>query len=179
MVKPPPFHTRPLRPTARQAHRRKARWRWLATLGGLLLAIAAAMLVTRLPETGGSWERIETRFSLCSDRSSHACVVDGDTIIFGNGAAARKIRLTGFNAPELAGECPAESALAIQSRDALLVWLNAGAFALDGAEEPPRDQYGRELRAAKRGEEWLAETMIARGLAQESGWGFTRGGWCG
>lgn len=129
----------------------------------------------RMPVSGGDWERVDTRFSLCKDRSSNGCVIDGDTIMIGQ----RKVRLTGYNAPEMTGECPAESALAIQSRGALQSWLNQGAFEMSDGNDPPYDQYGRELRSLKRGNEWLSEVMIARKLAQESGWGFTRGGWCG
>ena len=57
-------------------------------------------------------------------------------------------------------------------------WLNNGSFSMSGGAEPPYDQYGRELRELKRGKEWLSETMIEAELAQESGWGFIRGGWC-
>ncbi len=96
--------------------------------------------------------------------------------------AGRKIRLTGFDAPELSGACPAEENRAIAARDALHDWLNAGAFALDGGGEPPRDRYGRELRAARRGDILLGDLMIDRQLAQASGWGsgwgVDRDGWC-
>lgn len=179
MVRPPRFHTKPLRPTAQRSHARKRRWRGLLTALGLLCAIAGAVLVMRMPSFGGEWQELEMRFTLCGERGSHACVVDGDTVIIGRGSAARRIRLTGFNAPELNGQCPAESALALQSRKALRDWLNTGPFTLDGADDPPRDQYGRELRAAKRGGEWLSDTMIEAGLAQSTGWGTARGGWCG
>lgn len=145
----------------------------------LLLVIGGAVLVMRMPTSGGDWERMETRFTLCGDRYGEGCVIDGDTILLGRGKAARTIRLTGFNAPEIKGECPAESALAQRARLALRDWLNAGAFALDGGDAPPIDRYGRELRAARRGQEWLADTMIKSNLAQSTGWGTTRGGWCG
>ena len=129
------------------------------------------MDVTRV---GGEWDRVDMQFSLCGERSSMGCVIDGDTVMLGK----RKIRLTGYNAPELAGECAAESALAKRSREALRDWLNSDAFELSGGGDPPFDQYGRELREAKRGDEALADHMIDRSLAQESGWGFIRGGWC-
>ena len=128
----------------------------------------------RLPGSQGDWEQVGARFSLCGERNSDACVIDGDTIMLGR----RKIRVTGFNAPELKGECEAESELAQKSRTALQNWLNHGPFAMSEGSDPPYDQYGRELRALKRGDEWLSDTMVKTGLAQESGWGFTRGGWC-
>lgn len=173
MARPPRFHTKPLR-------RRHNTWLkrimpWLS----FLVVVGAAVIIMRLPIGGGDWERVDTRFSLCEDRDSNGCVIDGDTIMFGQGKTARKIRLTGYNAPEMTGECPAESALAIQSRGALQSWLNQGPFDMSEGADPPYDQYGRELRSLKRGDEWLSEVMVARELAQESGWGFVRGGWCG
>lgn len=179
MVTPPRFHTRPLRRTARQDRARRRRWRGVLTALGLLCAIAGAALVMRIPASAGDWQRMEVRFALCGERFAEGCVIDGDTILLGRGTAARRIRLTGFNAPEIKGECPAESALAGHARLALRDWLNAGPFALDGGDDPPRDRYGRELRAARRGQEWLANTMIESNLAQSTGWGSARGEWCG
>lgn len=167
MVRPPRFHTK--------RRRNRSVGKRLAAFAVILVIAVAVAFVVRLPGMGGEWQQIDTRFSLCGERNSNGCVIDGDTIMLGK----RKIRLSGYNAPELKGECPAESALAVQSRNALRDWLNAGPFVMDGGDEPPFDQYGRELRVLKRGGEWLSETMIERELAQGSGWGFERGGWCG
>ena len=111
------------------------------------------------------WHAVERQFTVCGQGSSPACVVDGDTIRIGN----RRIRLTGFDAPELDGACEAESRLARIARDELAAWLNLGTLEMDGGAEPPRDRYGRELREVRRGGELLAETMAGRGLARRSG----------
>ena len=58
-------------------------------------------------------------------------------------------------------------------------WLSQGPFEWTGGTDPPRDKYGRELRAARRGTEDLAEVMISAKLAEGSGWGATRIDWCG
>lgn len=110
-------------------------------------------------------------------------MADGDTLIIGFGKERRRIRLTGFDAPELDGACPAERETAIAAREALHAWLGQGGAEWDGAADPPYDQYGRELRAASRTgrdgkREYLADTMIARGLAEPSGWGAEAVDWC-
>lgn len=109
--------------------------------------------------------------------------MDGDTLILGFGKAQRRIRLTGYDAPELNGACPAESRRAVEARDALHQWLGQGTFEWDGGAAPPRDPYGRELRAVRRtlpdgSREYLADTMIDRGLAGGSGWGSAEPEWC-
>jgi endonuclease YncB( thermonuclease family) len=132
----------------------------------------------RWQTTSNDWANTDMHFTLCGERGSQACVIDGDTIVIAKAGKNRKIRITGYNAPELKGECHAETALAKQSRTALRDWLNQSPFAMSGGDEPPYDQYGRELRELKRGDQWLSDFMIEQGLAQESGWGFQRGGWC-
>ncbi len=170
MVKPPRFHTK-----RRRRSGRRSLWRKLKPLVTFLFLLGVGALIMRMPVMfEGDYAPVETRFTLCSDRSSQGCVIDGDTIMIGQ----RKIRISGYNAPELAGECADETALARRSRDALLAWLDDGVFQMDGGEDPPFDKFGRELRVLKRGQEWLSDHMIKQGLAQESGWGFERGGWC-
>jgi len=85
--------------------------------------------------------------------------------------------------PELDGACEAERAKALEARNALHAWLAAGRYEWDGGANPPTDQYGRELRALRRGigageYEDLADTMIERGLAAQSGWGAAPTDWC-
>ncbi|MXO91682.1 thermonuclease family protein [Pontixanthobacter aquaemixtae] len=143
-------------------------------MGTLLLIAAASLLIMRFHRDTGEVQTVDMNFTLCGVRGSQGCVIDGDTFMIGR----RKIRLAGYNAPEMKGDCAAEVALARQSRDALRDWLNQGTFAMSGGDEPPFDQYGRELRSLTRGDDALADMMIERGLAQESGWGFERGGWC-
>jgi micrococcal nuclease len=114
--------------------------------------------------------RIVTR-----DGRSQTCVIDGDTILIGYPPKGRKIRMSDYNAPEIKGECPAESALALGARAALLEWLNRGPFEMSGGDDPAYDKYGRELRAFKRtssdgSDDWLVETILASNTAR-SEWG--------
>lgn len=150
------------------------RWSWRL---GLLLALMGAALWLWRPEAGGGageWVRVDERFALCGTRGANACVVDGDTVRIGQ----RRIRLEGYDAPELAGACDAERLRARDATSALLAWLNRGAFEWSGGADPPRDQHGRELRSARRGGEPLAQTMVARGLAEGNGWDRERIDWC-
>ncbi len=101
----------------------------------------------------------------CGTGSGAACVIDGDTLVIGH----RRIRLTGFDTPERDGACEAERRLASVARYELTRWLNRGSFEMDGGAEPPRDQYGRELRSARRAGEQVADYMVARNLARRSG----------
>lgn len=170
----------------RRARARMLTWWVMWRVPVLLLVVLAGWWYGLRPivaEQGWIGERLD--FAICGARSSGAdgCVVDGDTLIIGFGEKRRRVRLTGYNAPELNGACEAERKLAVQSRAALHEWLAQGPFEWDGADNPPRDQYGRELRAARRvgsagKREFLAETMIERGLAAESGWGGAPARWC-
>ncbi|MCL4673144.1 MAG: hypothetical protein KJZ64_09460 [Sphingomonadaceae bacterium] len=158
--------------------RRAARWRgvrWWLLLGVL---VAGALVLGRWQGMGGDWQMQEPgRFALCGEGRAARCVVDGDTVMLGQ----RRVRLTGYDAPEFDGACEAERLLARRARLALRDWLNRGPFALDGGADPPRDRYGRELRAARRtdaaGQEWLADTMVEAGLARSTGWGGGEPGW--
>ncbi len=132
------------------------------------------------------WVPVTRGFGVCGQGNagaSQACVIDGDTLAIGFGRDARRIRLIGFNAPELDGACPAERELALQARSALHDWLDQGQFEWNGSDQPPYDRYGRELREVRRvdGEgkrDYLAEWMVSRGLAVESSWGSEPGDWC-
>lgn len=165
---------------------RLASWWMLWRVPALLAILGAAWWLFYRPyahEQG--WVRVTDRLALCGSAWSGAagCVVDGDTVIIGSGSARRRIRLTGFDAPELDGNCPAETAQAEVARQVLHEWLARGPFEWNGADAPPRDQYGRELRSVRRiaadgSREYLAETMVERGLAAESGWGSSPVDWC-
>ncbi|WP_298471300.1 hypothetical protein [uncultured Erythrobacter sp.] len=151
----------------------------------LLIVMAAWWFGVRPVMEEQGWVRVTQDFALCGERSSEAagCVVDGDTLIIGFGNDRRRIRLTGFDAPELDGACQAEREAAQKARGALHDWIGEGPIEWNGADDPPYDQYGRELRAARRvardgSREFLAETMIKRGLAAESGWGAEPKNWC-
>ena len=178
MARTPPFHKRSYR--IRRAWRR-SRLRTLIRpllLGALLIA---GWYVTR-PLVAPEWNAVPAdaaAFGVCGERGRpHACVTDGDTVTLGYGPAARRLRLRGFDAPEIAGACPAESARAAEAQAALLAWLNAGPFEWDGGDDPPRDRYGRELRSARRGEVLLADHMVERGLANRDDAHFMATDWC-
>lgn len=73
-----------------------------------MIALATLVLVARELGWGrqgfGEAQEVSLSFPLCSAPGYSAnCVVDGDTIRIGE----RRIRLTGFDAPELDGKCPA------------------------------------------------------------------------
>lgn len=163
----------------RQRNWRKAwragRW-WL----GLAVVLGIAALLAQWNAMPGTGEPVEARFTICGDgRGASHCVIDGDTVAIGGfGSARRTVRLTGFDAPEMDGACAAEKRQAVKARSALQRWLNTAPFSWDGGAEPPYDQYGRELRSAWRGGEWLAETMIAAGLAADNGWESGEIDWC-
>ncbi|RDC58971.1 hypothetical protein HME9302_00148 [Alteripontixanthobacter maritimus] len=160
-------------------------WRYALLLGTFL---AAGWWFAGWQTDGDDWREVTARYPVCGqDRvprgpAPRGCVIDGDTLAIGFGKDARRIRLTGFDAPELDGACPAERAKAALARTTLSRWLSAGPFLLDGGAEPPRDRYGRELRSARRitadgSEEWLADAMVDAGLAREDSWE-TPAGWC-
>ncbi|NVE95536.1 thermonuclease family protein [Altererythrobacter lutimaris] len=121
------------------------------------------------------WSTIGTQFGTCGERGRpFHCVSDGDTVTIGYGQNARRIRLTGFDAPEIAGACQAEKTKAILAQRELKSWLNRGPFEWDGGASAPRDQYGRELRAVRRVNkdgtvENLADHMIEKKLASGDG----------
>lgn len=190
-VKPPRFHKRSSRwrrgsppGSSWRSSGKRGRWRsWLPTF--LLVALLVIAWRLTAPLVAPEWDAVESRqFGLCGERGRpFACVNDGDTVTLGYGNSARRIRLTGFDTPELDGACPAESAKAREARGALRAWLNAAPFEWDGGAEPPYDRYGRELRAARRIHpdgriELLADTMMQAGLAGGSGWDFTPTNWC-
>lgn len=154
----------------------------------VLVVMAVWWFWFRPAATEQEWTEVDTRFALCGQRSSGSarelgCVVDGDTVVIGFGEERRRIRLTGFDTPEIDGACEAESELAQEARMRLHQWLSEGVFEWSGADEPPYDQYGRELREVRRlggdgRSEYLAVTMIDSGLASESGWGAWPQEWC-
>lgn len=182
---PPRFRPRqPSRP------RRAAASRWLAwwtlwRIPTLLLVLMLAWWFAFRPwaASRAEWTPATQGFDLCGERGrGHACVTDGDTVMLGYGEGARRIRLTGFDAPEMAGACPAERAAALRARQELQLWLNRGAFEWDGGADPPRDRYGRELRSARRtlpdgSHQLLADHMIDAKLAEGPG-PWERRDWC-
>ncbi|MBH5321117.1 thermonuclease family protein [Aurantiacibacter sediminis] len=130
-----------------------------------MIIIAAAWAYERFGYRSAEWDMVDYDWIECGTGSGAACVIDGDTLVIGH----RRIRLTGFDTPERDGACEAERRLASVARYELTRWLNRGSFEMDGGAEPPRDQYGRELRSARRAGEQVADYMVARNLARRSG----------
>jgi micrococcal nuclease len=96
-------------------------------------------------------------------------VVDGD----GLNCQGERIRLVDIDAPELAGRCPEERALALRSRDRLLELLNSGEVTI---ERRGQDRYGRTLSRVRVKGIDIGEQLVAEGLARA--WTGRREGWC-
>ena len=151
----------------------------------LLVVMAVWWFVFRPIAQEQGWVEVTSSFAICGEPGprEEGCVVDGDTVVLGFGGERRRIRLIGFDAPEIDGRCEVERELAIAARTRLHRWLSEGSFEWNGADDPPRDQYGRELRRVRRASddgdfEYLGETMIAAGFASESGYGADPVDWC-
>lgn len=97
---------------------------------------------------------------------------DGDTISY----RGMRIRLLGFDTPEIDGKCPAEIAKARAAKRAL-EGLIAGAEIIDVRFRGDMDRYGRRLAWLILDGEDVAHAMIASGLAREYHGG-PRQGWC-
>lgn len=123
-------------------------------------------------------ETIGGRFTRCGPGRGYYCVIDGDTFRIG----ARKVRVVGIDAPEVAARCPEEAAAAERATAALQAWLNRASFRMTARVDEPTDRFGRELRIVKRiapdgSEDRLATYMREGGFARRylKGW---RAGWC-
>lgn len=106
---------------------------------------------------------------ICGSGKRTNCIVDGDTIW----VAGEKIRLEGFNAPEMNGSCDRESRMAIQARDELRRALNGRAFTI---ERNGQDRYGRTLATIRVGGHDVGDRLISKGLAHE--WRGFKESWC-
>lgn len=166
-----------------KVYRFRRRWWPAFRLAALAAVLIASAWYLRPVENPDEWQVVNPPFGTCGTRGRpFACVSDGDTVTLGYGASARRIRLKGFDAPEVDGACPAERAMAARATTALYDWLNRGAFEWDGGIESPRDRYGRELRTARRAlpdgsYEELADVMIEADLAEGNAiW--ERRDWC-
>lgn len=152
-------------------------WLWLSVLTVIVLGVLwLSTSSTPFFSGSGRQEMPVLSWQACDEAPSRErCVVDGDSVRIGG----ETIRLAGLDTPELAGACEAERIAARAARDALIAWLNAGAFAIEGTA---RDKYGRPLRSFTRGPPGLrsdaAEALVAQGVARPYG-GEAREGWCG
>ena len=160
-----------IKPARFRPRRRRGGWRWMVVL---VLVLGAWQLLRDMLQPPPPVSVVDMRFGLCGERGGAACVIDGDTVAI----RERRVRLTGYDAPEMDGACKYERAKANQAKEELLRWLARGRFTWTGGENPPRDRWGRELREARRGDDLLAEHMVSAGLAGEMGWGVERVEWC-
>lgn len=106
---------------------------------------------------------------ICGSGKRVNCIVDGDTIWVNR----EKIRLEGFNAPEMDGSCGRERRMAIQARDELRHILDGRAFTI---ERRGKDRYGRTLATVRVNGEDVGRRLISRGLAHE--WRGYKESWC-
>lgn len=113
-------------------------------------------------------------FSFCAGSSDTNCVVDGDTIRLDG----EKIRLVGFNTPEISEPaCAAEAAKGEQAKSRLLKLMNSGSFAFAATADRDRDRYVRLLRSVTVNGRDVADTLISEGLAEPYSGGQKRN-WC-
>lgn len=157
-----------------QRRHRIGRWwrsaRWFAVLA--VLIGAGAWLKAEF--AGGEWVMVDLPVTACGQQPSAACMIDGDTLMLDR----RRIRLTGYDAPEIDGACAAESTLARRATLAAAQWLDEAPFEMDGGSDPPRDRYGRELRGVRRDDQQLDTYMIEQGFARSNGWDSAPPAWC-
>ena len=157
----------PRRAPRRARHRRRRSW-----AGRLKLAGLGVVALVALPQLG------DYAMSL---RPVVGCrvtqVIDGDTVALGcPGEPAGRVRLLGFDTPEVFSPgCASEAlagALATQKLRGL-VWTGGEIEAIFRGH----DRYGRRLAELSIDGTSVAQSMIASGHARPYG-GAARGGWC-
>jgi len=119
--------------------------------------------------------------AFCQTASIADCY-DGDTCKAFVGGRVERVRLIGFDTPELAprARCRAEHALGIEARNQLNAMIRAGGdriFCTDGREWP-RDSYGRLLAVLLIDGRDVGPIMLDRGLAVPYPLGHSPN-WCG
>lgn len=107
---------------------------------------------------------------ICSTGKRVNCVVDGDTIWLDG----EKMRLEGFNTPEMDGVCELERQLAVQARDRLQNLISGRALTVT---RNGKDRYDRTLATIKVSGRDVGESLIADGLAHR--WQGRKESWCG
>ncbi|MEM9267625.1 MAG: thermonuclease family protein [Pseudomonadota bacterium] len=152
----------------RRARGRRRRPWWLALLLGLVLSVESGL---------ASFVVSSAKAALfLPSPCQPGRVIDGDTAwLTCEARGTQKVRLTGFDAPEMNGACLSESARAVQSK-LTLQWLLWRAGTIEARFEGT-DRYGRALASVTLDGQPLAQTMIAggHGRAYQGG---TRAGWC-
>lgn len=112
-------------------------------------------------------------FPVCASGKRLNCIVDGDTLYIDG----EKIRVTGFNTPELfSPQCAQEAQLARRAQRRFQQMVNAGPFEVRRTSLRDRDVYGRKLRSLYRNGKPLGDQLIAEGLAHH--WRGFKKSWC-
>ena len=91
-------------------------------------------------------------------------VVDGDTLQLDCGQGARRVRLLGFDTPEIRHPRCAAEAVAGRMAGAMLTGLVASA-PVTGVQVTGQDRYGRDLASLAIGGQDVALFMLGTGLA--------------
>ncbi len=112
-------------------------------------------------------------FPICGGGTRSNCIVDGDTLYIDG----EKIRVTGFNTPELfSPQCKQEAALARRAQRRFQQLVNGGPFEIRRNALRDRDVYGRKLRSLYRDGKPIGDQLIAEGLAHR--WRGFKESWC-
>jgi micrococcal nuclease len=148
--------------------------RWLRRLRSRLVWVVVAIVgIPALVDGGlGAFRPVRDVAGSCRIMQ----VVDGDTLRLWCGSGIERVRLTGFDAPELySPKCFAETLAAQKAKWALrwMIWQGSDwRIVREG-----RDRYGRSLVGLSDGARPIATRMIAAGHARAYGGG-ARDGWC-
>ena len=137
-------------------------------LAALALAGAAAVGWVGRPEETSPGEPIALSFA-------DVTVVDGDTVRVRGVLGGERIRLMGFDAPEVFDpDCPDEEELG-RFATASLKGMLRGAGRIELTLEPGRDAYGRGLGRLEVDGRDMGERLIMEGLARPYDRGGRRG----
>lgn len=153
----------------RPPYRRRLRlpsWTAAVLLVGMAVAVGALTLKTAQSEA----KTYSRNMPICNSSKRINCVVDGDTIWLDG----EKIRLEGFNTPEMNGECNRESQLARKARSKLSRALSSNPFEV---ARGGHDRYGRRLATVSVNSVDVGDPLIRDGLAHV--WRGRKQDWCG
>lgn len=106
---------------------------------------------------------------ICTDGNRFTCIVDGDTIRY----RGERIRLEGFNTPEMRGQCRRETDLARQAQRRLQQVLHNVPFSI---HRSGTDRYGRTLATVRTANGDVGDVLIREGLAHV--WRGRQENWC-
>jgi endonuclease YncB( thermonuclease family) len=172
MIRKTKFRFQRRAPSLRPTRHGTVRALWLVPLLLLVGAMFDPALVAPFGPLAAPAEVVSATFSRCSRNGSPACVADGETFRLGT----RTIRITGIDAPELAGACTAEAVLARKSRDRLIELLNQGEFRMIAHRLQRKDGFGRELMVVEHDGQSIGDQLRSENLARR--YIGPKGSWC-